>query len=1455
MAEISLRAYIKEIDDLVEHDQLDEAIAHCRRILEVYPKHLATYRLLGKSYLEAKRYGDAADIFQRVLSAVPDDFVSHIGMAIVREDEGNLDSAIWHMERAFETNPANPAIQQELRRLIGNRDGIEPAKVRMTRGALARMYAQGELYPQAIAELRAALKNDPDRPDLQVLLSMMYWRTDQHIEAAEVCSHILEKLPYCRDANRIIAAIFQASNKAEEASTYHRRLAAIDPYTAFLETAGLDPNSVDPNSVRIDKLQWRPGQPMPVAEPGQPEWAASLGVKLGDEEARPEPLGAEGSSWLEELEKSMQEPESERMPPPPSPLEEPSVPVQAQESTETPEDETPPSDAEIPDWMREAGWTESDGEVPEGPVSFSDEELSALEVGEPPSGDMPPVEGEDEEGELAPAQIPDWMHEIAPSEAGGEVGEEAVEEGEQLPTWMDDIAADVSDVTPDPSPTPAFYSRSDVEEFIEGRETPVFGVGKKQDLLDAAGLPAWLDKDEPGATSTIITWLGDRSSGERAEEERPSEAQVDAPPAPAEAVVDADEEAPEWMEDVAIEPQVPAAEEKPSWLAGVAEVAAQQAEAVYSTDEIQPSELPEEVPETEHEPDVQLLHEDVPQTTEPAPDWLQSIAEEQTLAVSPEDRQEAPTEMEPEAEPPEVDLPDAVEAPEWLQSIGEPVTQPTPGIPEAPEGSADWFASLREIAEEPPPEEEAVPQESPDWLLDVTEDDEVTPIIKPTPSEEGPEWLRGIAEPDTVPHVDPVADAGPEWLSGVVEPETETDATAEGLLPGEEAPSWLEGIAEPDTDIDLKIPPPTEAAPEWLEGIAEEEIAAVPAAETDEGAIDWLREIATADDEAEIIPEFPFAVTPEEEALPSAQIPEIVQADEIAAPTDEMEEDEIFEWLEDLAAKQTAVEEGVDVSVEDRERPLPPDFEELARAPLLEDQAFPTEPEESLDWLDNLASQRGIDADVGLEMEEREVAQEILPTEAPPTEVVDEEKIIEETAQWLDRMATQPFKRPPLEMEGFDWLEEVAAEEPITEAPAEVPEAEISEPAPEAISPPPVPHEEVPAAPEFEAPALPEEVLLEDTISEFEAPEWLRATVEETAPPPELPPTEPFPEEAFPEIDEPEPISEPDLEVSEPEITLAPPEPEPLEFAPEDVSEFPPPTPEPEPQPPPEADVTPLEAVTPPPSAEELAETIEPTVTAEPPVAPEAVPEPEVFVPVQPPVEEPVTPPEPEPEIAEPTVDVTPPTPAPVEEVEPTPEPEPEPAAPEAEVTPPTLAPVEEVEPTPEPELEPVTPVAEVTPPTIAPVEEVEPTPEPEPEIVTPTVEEMVPPPAPVEEAETAPFPEPEEAIPADEPPVTPDEPPSPPAVKPKRAKFDPAQVLEDARQALAAGEIESATSLYSTLIKRKKELTEVIEDLRVALDRDEEIAALWQILGDAYMKDDQLEEAIEAYKRGTDVA
>ena len=394
MGKISLRGYNREIERLIENGQIDQAIAHCRHILDAYPKHIETYRLLGKAYLESQRYGDAADILQRVLSSIPEDFLSHVGMSIIREDEGNIDEAIWHMERAFEVQPANNAIQDELRRLYGRRDGFEPPKVRLTRGALARMYVKGELFPQAIAELRAALAEDPQRLDLQVLLAHAYARTGQQIEAADMCSALLRKLPYCLEANQIMADVLASTERKENSQAYRQRVVALDPYAAFLSPDTSDSNKVPDQAVTLEKLDWHPDQGTGSGT-GRPEWASSLGLNLGESSN-----SADVPDWL----KSIEEQESEEKPAGKLPWDQ----EDEQGLEELPKSGAAggeePAEDEIPDWMKEAGWKPGPGETDEGP-------------GEP----YFEYEEEDQgQAELPSAEIPDWLRKMAPEEESGE---------------------------------------------------------------------------------------------------------------------------------------------------------------------------------------------------------------------------------------------------------------------------------------------------------------------------------------------------------------------------------------------------------------------------------------------------------------------------------------------------------------------------------------------------------------------------------------------------------------------------------------------------------------------------------------------------------------------------------------------------------------------------------------------------------------------------------------------------------------------------------------------------------------------------------------------------------------------------------------------------------------------------------------------------------------------------
>src|SRR5215212_2127906 len=435
MAKLSLRAYNHEIEAMIDRNHLDEAIAHCKHILKTFPKHLDTYRLLGKAYLEYKRYPDATDIFSRVLVAVPNDFVANVGMSIVRDEENKLDDAIWHMERAFETQPSNAAIQSELQRLYGRRDGVQLPRIRMTRGALAHMYVQGELYPQAISEIKGVLKEDPSRNDMQVLLARAYYRSGLKNDAAEVASALLRTDPYNLDANRVLVEIL-GSDHPESVQTYRQRIVELDPYAAQVSGSIFSADEVPDVAVSLERLDWN-GQPVGM----QSDWGNTQAISL-ESGSRAE----EQPDWLRG--------NLNEMPPLSS---QPSF-DQSQGMPVSPFDAAPPSAKpaepveDIPDFLRSAGWGQSTGAFDESKAGFTQDEPASNEEAITP-GDLPdwvkamaPSADQPAETPAEEAELPDWINKI-----GTSAGPQSSESNDQ-PDWMNQLgqpAAQPVDEQPD----------------------------------------------------------------------------------------------------------------------------------------------------------------------------------------------------------------------------------------------------------------------------------------------------------------------------------------------------------------------------------------------------------------------------------------------------------------------------------------------------------------------------------------------------------------------------------------------------------------------------------------------------------------------------------------------------------------------------------------------------------------------------------------------------------------------------------------------------------------------------------------------------------------------------------------------------------------------------------------------------------------------------------------------
>jgi hypothetical protein len=77
---------------------------------------------------------------------------------------------------------------------------------------------------------------------------------------------------------------------------------------------------------------------------------------------------------------------------------------------------------------------------------------------------------------------------------------------------------------------------------------------------------------------------------------------------------------------------------------------------------------------------------------------------------------------------------------------------------------------------------------------------------------------------------------------------------------------------------------------------------------------------------------------------------------------------------------------------------------------------------------------------------------------------------------------------------------------------------------------------------------------------------------------------------------------------------------------------------------------------------------------------------------------------------------------------------------------------------------------------------------------------------------------------------------------------------LGGAQSELGRGNIAAALDMYGRLIRKGRSLEEIIRDLRDALYRYPVEVPIWQALGDAYMRANRLQEALDAYTKAEEL-
>lgn len=274
MSDITLQKYLAKLEDFLQQQRNDEVVQHSRHILRSFPRNVNAYRLLGSALLASGRYDDAERALRRVLTVYPADTSAHLGLSRLAENRKDGAAAIWHLERAYEQDPANASIQEALRDGYRQHRKTELTRLPLTARLIASQQISSGLYPKAISTLRTALNQLPTRVDLQVLLAQALWEAGYEIESGETAMQVLKHLPESLEANEILTRLWLRQGRPSDAQRYLSRIEAVDPLYAFEVAQG---TPAPDNVFRLTEFDYQLEANRQLVS-DSPDWLESLGA-------------------------------------------------------------------------------------------------------------------------------------------------------------------------------------------------------------------------------------------------------------------------------------------------------------------------------------------------------------------------------------------------------------------------------------------------------------------------------------------------------------------------------------------------------------------------------------------------------------------------------------------------------------------------------------------------------------------------------------------------------------------------------------------------------------------------------------------------------------------------------------------------------------------------------------------------------------------------------------------------------------------------------------------------------------------------------------------------------------------------------------------------------------------------------------------------------------------------
>jgi tetratricopeptide (TPR) repeat protein len=168
---------------LLQKGQVDEAMGHFQKAVEIQPDYAEAQYFLGAAFVLKGQFDDAASCFQKVLKIQPDYALAAENLGSVLLQQGRVDQAITNFQRVVQLQPRNIKVLNDLAWVLATcpeaslRDGAKAIQLAehadqfaggknpAIASTLAAAYAEAGRFPDAIAAAQRALELLPAQAD------------------------------------------------------------------------------------------------------------------------------------------------------------------------------------------------------------------------------------------------------------------------------------------------------------------------------------------------------------------------------------------------------------------------------------------------------------------------------------------------------------------------------------------------------------------------------------------------------------------------------------------------------------------------------------------------------------------------------------------------------------------------------------------------------------------------------------------------------------------------------------------------------------------------------------------------------------------------------------------------------------------------------------------------------------------------------------------------------------------------------------------------------------------------------------------------------------------------------------------------------------------------------------------------------------------------------------------